>query len=142
MKKHFYFVLLSVVSIGSCNLANDDDYANVAEDLCSCVNSKSEDISQGMKTALIEATEKNQSMTDAMETFTEQNPDMTANDLIAISLLGEKIEDCNKDLEVKYKDVYTNESDYEIERRLLEALRENDNCKWTYSLIKIASQEP
>lgn len=141
MKKYVYVTLIAGFTIGSCNLADKDDYANVAEDMCSCLNSKSEDISQGMKTAIIDAVEKNQTIEHAMEAYALQNPDSMENDIIAMAQLGESFEACGVDLEVKYKDLYTNDSDKEIQRRLLEALNKNQKCKWTAAITKAGMQD-
>ncbi|MFM7725983.1 MAG: hypothetical protein ACKO7B_04725, partial [Flavobacteriales bacterium] len=127
-------------SLASCNVADKDDYARVAEDICGCVNSKSEDISQGMKTAVIDAVENNQEIEASIDAFAEENPDQALKDGLAMMELGERIEGCIADLETKYKDLYSNESDEEIERRLLEALRKNKECKWTHALIKSEMQ--
>jgi len=132
-------LIVSTIS-ASCNVAGKDDYANVAEDICGCVNSKSEDISEGMKTAIIDAVETGQEMEASVDAYATENPDQAIKDGVAMMELGERIEGCIADLEIKYKDLYSNESDEEIERRLLEALKKNDKCKWTHALIKSEMQ--
>ena len=136
MKKYFYISMIACISLASCNVAGKDDYANVAEDICGCVNTKSEDISQGMKTAIMDAVETGQDMESAVDAYATENPDQALKDGLAMMELGERIEGCITELEVKYKDLYSSESDEEIERRLLEALEKNAKCKWTHALIK------
>ena len=141
MKPLFYFLILSSFVLTSCqDMADEDDYNNLANDLCDCVNKSNSSVSNDMKNALIQGINSGQSMDDVMAKMGEENVIQTMKDAEVLMDAGPKIETCVKSLEKKYDKIYTKESDKEVLNRLMKTLEKNKSCDWTYALMKLGMQ--
>lgn len=125
----------------SCSIARESDYENAANDLCNCINKNSDGISESTKSSIISLSKSDGSMEDVFAKMTINDPELIIKDGEALMQLGVKIEGCGKEIEKKYDNIYTNESDEEIQKRFLEILGENGNCEWTYALVKLGLKE-
>ena len=142
MKKLFYVLLCPVVmSLASCNMADDKDYENMANDICGCVNKSASGISSNMKDAIEKGASEGK---DIETTMTEQMAnDMTQGmkDAEAFTQLQTGMESCMKDLEKKYESVYSNETEEEVQDKLIKTLEGNKDCGFTHAIFKMAQQE-
>src|SRR3989344_6011342 len=103
MKKLFYILLAPVVlSLGACNMADDSDYENMANDICDCVNKNTDGISDGIETA-------NQEI--AME-----DPAQAMKDAEEMMGLQANMTKCGEDLEKKYEKVYSSDTEAEVQK--------------------------
>jgi len=119
--------------IASCNLAGGDEYANIATEMCECVNKSSNALSPEFKDAIIMADgDLNKFQTSALE-LQRKNPEKFQKELQEIM----QSETCMNNIELKYQDLYTREKKEVVQDNLLNAMKENGDCKFTYSLIKI-----
>jgi hypothetical protein len=62
-------------------------------------------------------------------------------DAQAMQELGTEMQDCSKDLEKKYDQVYTSESEDEVIEKILSALKAKDGCEFTYAIMKMGAKE-
>lgn len=138
MKKLFYFALPLALGLGACNMAGDEDYDNMANDICDCMNKNTASVSDGMKSAIIDAVSSGKNAEQAMQEIAMKDPEQAMKDGQAMIDAGPKVETCITDLEKKYENVYSNETESEVEKRLLETLKKNKSCEWTYSLYKMS----
>lgn len=138
MKKLLYLALPVALGLGACNMAGDEDYDNMANDICDCMNKNTASVSDGMKTAIIDAVSSNKNPEQAMQEIAMKDPEQAMKDGQAMIDAGPKVETCITDLEKKYENVYSNETESEVEKRLLETLKKNKSCEWTYALYKMS----
>lgn len=139
MKKLLYLALPVALGLGACNMAGDDDYENMANDICDCMNKNTEAVSDDMKQAIIDAVDSGKDAEQAMQEIAMKDPAQAMKDGQAMMDAGPKVETCVTDLEKKYENVYSNESETEVEKRLLETLKKNKSCEWTYALYKMST---
>src|SRR3989338_4295504 len=122
MKKLFYILLAPVVlSLGACNMADDSDYENMANDICDCVNS-----GKNVETAIQEI---------AME-----DPAQAMKDAEEMMGLEAGMTKCGEDLEKKYENVYSSDTEAEVQKKLVETLKKNKSCAFTYAMYKLGTQ--
>ena len=138
MKKLLYLALPVALGLGACNMAGDDDYENMANDICDCMNKNTETVSDDMKKAIIDAVDSGKAPDEAMQEIAMKDPAQAMKDGQAMMDAGPKVEKCVTDLEKKYENVYSNETEAEVEKRLLETLKKNESCEWTYALYKLS----
>src|SRR3989338_5563569 len=117
MKKLFYILLAPVVlSLGACNMADDSDYENMANDICDCVNKNTDGISEGMKTAIVDAVNSGKNVETAIQEIAMEDP------------------------EKKYENVYSSDTEAEVQKKLVETLKKNKSCAFTYAMYKLGTQ--
>jgi hypothetical protein len=137
MKKLFYFVLPSALLFTSCNMASDSDYESMSNDMCECTNTNTANISKETKDAIVETVKSGKSMEEAMTKLAMKNPEQTMEDGQNLMAASAKIENCIKSLETKYENIYTKESQSEVMDRLIETLKLNKSCEFTYAMIQM-----
>lgn len=142
MKK--FLLLLSVstaVLVTSCNMANDADYDAMATDMCDCVNKSSKGISDNMKDAIVKSEKDGTDMQTAMTEVMMKDLKTGMADAQAMIDLGKEMETCSKDLEKKYDQVYTSESEDQVIEKILNTLKAKEGCEFTYALMKMGAKE-
>jgi len=140
--KRFILPLLGLtLALGSCNMANDDDYKNMSKDMCDCVNKNSNGISAGMRDAIIKASKDGANMESLVQEQVMKDPEQGMKDVEAIMGLAEGMEKCGTDLETKYKDVYTNDTEKEVQDKLMKIIETEKGCEFTAALMKIGMKE-
>jgi hypothetical protein len=123
--------------IASCNLAGGDDYANLATDMCGCVNESTDGLAPEIMDAVIAADGDMNKFQNGLMAFQQKNPEKAQQGIQGFMEMGTKMETCMKNLETKYKDVYSHEKEDVIQGKIMDALKTNGDCKFTYSLMKI-----
>lgn len=137
MKKLLYVLCPVVLALGACNMADDKDFDNMAADVCGCVNSNTGELSEGMKKTIIDADKSGQDLQEAVMAYAMKNPEQGMKDAEAMTNLEKGMEGCMKDLEKKYDNVYSADSEEEIQKKLVEKLAANKDCAFTYAIVKM-----
>lgn len=109
-------------------IADDTDYKNFAEDYCTCFNKSTASISEEAKQIIINSD--------------PSNPEKMIIDLIGkISYEDlEKIENteaCMDEMEKKYGDLKTRDSEEEVIGKMLDAMDQNEKCEFTSAIMRI-----
>lgn len=123
--------LSASILVSSCNnMAGDDDYSNAASDICDCVNKATQNLSPEFKRLMENPTDQ-----EAITKWAEENPTEALESLASVGDMQTSIENCTKKLEAKYKDLYTNDSEMEVLNKLMDKLKENSGCRFTYKVM-------
>jgi len=142
MKKLFYVLLCPIVlSLASCNIADDKDYENMAADFCGCVNKNTTGVSDGMKKAIEKAVNDGKDLETAMTEHMSKDLTQGMKDAQAMTQLQVGIESCMNDLEKKYKNVYSSDTEEEVQNKLIKTLEASKDCGFTYAIFKLGQQE-
>lgn len=142
MKKLLLLLAVSsAVLVTSCNMASDADYDAMASDMCDCVNKSSDGISDEMKNAIIQSEKDGTSMEKAMTAVMMKDLEKGMADAQAMQELGTEMQSCSKDLEKKYDQVYTSESEEQVIEKILKALKAKKGCEFTYAIMKMGANE-
>ena len=133
MKHTLWILALSAsILVSSCNnMAGDDDYSNAAADICDCVNKATKNLSPEFKQLM-----ENPNDQEAITKWAEENPGEALESLASVGDMQTNIESCMKNLETKYKDLYTNDSEKEVLNKLMDKLKENSSCRFTYKVMQ------
>lgn len=142
MKKLLLLLTVSsAVLVTSCNMASDADYDAMATDMCDCVNKSSDGISDNMKDAIVKSEKDGTDMQAAVTEVMMKDLKTGMADAQAMIDLGKDMETCSKDLEKKYNQVYTSESEDEVIEKILTTLKAKQGCEFTYALMKMGAKE-
>lgn len=139
MKRFLYPIacLAFVAAVSSCNMAGNDDYENLSNDMCACVNESSKGVSKEMKDAFVDAEKSGKNVESIVSDMAAKDPTKAMEDATALMELGTKMEKCGADLEKKYKDIYTTDSEKQVQDKLIAALKDHKDCAFTYAIIKL-----
>lgn len=141
MKKLILSLLVLTLALGSCNMANDDDYKNLSKDLCDCVNKNAKDISPKMREAIIKSDASGAGIEKVMSDAITNDPVQGMKDYNAIMALVNGMGTCVNDLEKKYKDIYTNDTEAEMQKKLMDIFKAEKECDLTYAIMKMGLEE-
>jgi hypothetical protein len=142
MKKLLLLLAVSgTVLVTSCNTATDADYDAMAQDMCDCVNKSSTGISDNMKDAIIKSEKDGTDMQAAVTEVMMKDLKTGMADAQAMQDLGTEMQDCSKDLEKKYDQVYTTETEDQVIEKLLNSLKAKQGCEFTYAIMKMGAKE-
>jgi hypothetical protein len=122
-------------------MADEADYENMATDMCDCVNKNSTGISDGMKNTFVDAMKSGKDFQTAVTEYVIKNPEVGMKDAEEMTKLEGGMESCMNDLEKKYDNVYSNESEEEVQKKLIAKLEKNKDCEFTYAIVKLGMQE-
>ena len=137
-------VLLVLISLGCGSVKNgkEDDFGSLAKDSCKCVNKSLKDLSPEM-IEVIEGSYGNEAkLQELMTEYAMSNPTQAMED--AKKMQGSMVDDitnCMGKLQNKYDDMYTELSEREVQKRLLEELRKHGDCKATYVFMKMGMSQ-
>lgn len=125
-------LMFAITQPGCQNMADKDDYQAAASDMCNCVNLATKDLSPELKKIIA----NNPKDEKALEDYFERNPEQALTAMTTLLSIEEEMKPCIKDLEVKYKDIYTNDSEAEVMRKVMNVLKSEPDCKFSYALIQ------
>ena len=97
-------------------------------------------ISDGMKTAIVDAIDSGKDVETAVQEFAMQDPAQAMKDAEEMMGLEAGMTKCGEDLEKKYENVYSSDSEEEVQKKLVETLQKNKSCKFTYAMYKLGTQ--
>ncbi|MCR9172391.1 MAG: hypothetical protein NXI10_07875 [bacterium] len=136
MKKLLLLPLLGSLLLG-CNFASDDDYDNMAEEMCDCWQSINDNVSRDFKTAMVEAADEGEDLQVTMQRFQATYPRVAQNDLNAIAEIeSADFNNCLTDIETKYNEVYSTDSEEQRQKKLLSFIKKKKNCEVLYAFAK------
>ena len=141
MKKLILPLLVMTLALGSCNMANDDDYKNLAKDLCNCMNANGKKVSPEMTKALVDAANNGKDIETVLSDAITKDPIKGMEDYNAVMKVLSGVQKCADDLEKKYNDIYTNDDDAEMQRKVLEIFKNDKGCDLTYAIWKMSMEE-
>ena len=94
MKKFILPLLVMTVALGSCNMANEDDYKNLATDMCDCVNKNVTGLSPEVRDIYVKYAEDPNQMQTKMQEYYMNHMDAAAKDMAVMEKVGENIDNC------------------------------------------------
>jgi len=137
-------LLTILIFLGSFTLsaqetkASAKDYDNLAGDMCDCVNKNITGLSDGAKAIYIKYASNPDLLSIKLKEYYSENLDAGENDFDILDEAGDNIQSCVDALEEKYTNVYTDNSQQEIEALVVEILRMKSGCELISALFKIA----
>ncbi|GAB5416607.1 MAG: hypothetical protein Crog4KO_34310 [Crocinitomicaceae bacterium] len=137
MKKLFILPALAL-SLFACNVADDADYKALAKDACDCVNKSTDQLSPEMMQVIVDSEGDETKLQELMAAYASENPMQAMQD--AQAMQGSMVTDittCMEGLEKKYDDVYSTDSEAEIQKKILDELKAMDDCKSSYAFMKM-----
>jgi hypothetical protein len=134
--------LICLIFSPSCSSveANDSDYDALAKDMCECASVHASKISPEMQRAMITSVEEGTNVQASINAVFVTDPKSGMADMRAIDNLGTELKKCSERLNSKYSSVYTNESEKEVIKKLLNSLKTIQGCEFTYALMKATSK--
>ena len=121
--KHFFIASNLVLVFSACKVADKKDYANMAKDVCGCVTKHTNNISDGMKLLIINSEGDTSKFNEGLIKYMTNNEPQAVSDVLAMTSFGNDFEKCMLSLEKKYNNIYTEDSDREIQNKLKESLK-------------------
>ncbi len=141
MKKFILpFVAVTALVLGSCT-AGDDDYKNMSADMCGCMTKASKEISPEMQTAIIEGNKSGKDINAVMADYMTKNLEGAMKDATAFQGAAAGFDKCGKDLEKKYSNVYTKETENEAMKKLVTIMGEDKSCAFVHAMVQMGLKE-
>jgi hypothetical protein len=140
MRKVFYLTA-GLMIFSACNMAGEEDYKNVAKDLCDCTAKSSSAISPEMSKAIVESSKSGKDIEAVMKAKAEADPMLALKDAEGLMKYASALQKCTKDLEGKYKDLQTLDKDKEVQDKMLKAFEEQKGCELTAAMMKLGLQQ-
>jgi hypothetical protein len=136
--KKLLFIPVVLLGLSACNMASQDDYDAMASDMCGCFDEVKSELSEDAQNVIIDATNSGKDLEEAFAEYAEEKPMEALKDQMAIMKLGDaSVMDCLDGLEKKYDDVYTSESETEIQDRIIKSLESMEGCELTLAIAKL-----
>lgn len=124
------------MSLFACNMASQEDYDNMAKDMCGCVEESLEGMSDRGKQIMEDSDGDDVKMQEDFMAYMIEDSEGAEADMMVLGKMRLSLTSCGEKLEKKYDDVYSNESEDEIMKKLVEAVNNlDDGCKITKILI-------
>lgn len=117
--------------------ASREDYVELAQDMCGCVESNAKGLSPGMREVLIKSGYDPSQMEALMQEFMMEHLEEGMNDIEVLQNIGDGMDKCVNKLSKKYKNIYSHQTEEEIQAMLVDILGEEKGCELTYALMMI-----
>lgn len=137
MKKLLLLPALSL-ALFACNVAGDEDYEALAKDACGCINESTGELSDEMIKVIVDADGDQAKLEELMGEYMAADPSAAMKDVQAMQ--GSMVQDmttCMEGLEKKYDDVYSTDSEEEVQKKIMEKLEAMDDCKSSVAIMKL-----
>lgn len=118
---------------------SEQDYKDMAQDACDCVNNATAQLSPRMQKILNEFDGDEEKMKQLMVDYTIDDQTAALED--AQKFQGPVIIDfttCLDGVQKKYDDKFTTDSDDEIKQKMVDILKELEGCSSSYGMVKMA----
>lgn len=139
MKKLLLLPLLGLL-LTACNFASDEDYDQMAEEMCDCWRSMNNNVSNEYKQAIVEAADKQENIQIVTLEHQTNNPELAEHDMrILEELESNEFKGCLLSIETKYNKVYDTGTEKERNAKLLTFIRKKKNCELLYAFAKYES---
>jgi hypothetical protein len=138
MKKLLILPLLAL-TLFSCGSDSEEDFKALSQDACDCVNESTKELSPEMIKVLADSEGDQAKMEKLMGDYAEANPMQAMQD--ATLMQGEMINNmttCLDGVQKKYADSFDGMTDKEVQEKMMEQLKGMEDCKSSYTLVKMA----
>ena len=127
--------------VASCNFAGKSDFENASKDLCECTGKHFEQFSSEFKKDFIEASKENLSLDKTLDVIynkrkDDANDSKNLKDALMLLQLPDKVDKCLKELEPKYKDLKTLDSQSETLDKFMQSIENQSDCDFLHALLK------
>ena len=142
MKVLNYVLVFSVSFIlASCNIASQSDFDRASKDLCECTGKQFDQISPEFKKDYIEASKKNLTLDQTLETIFNKRKDdgndtKNLSDAVIMLQFPDKVQKCLEELKSKYKDLKTLDSESETIDKFMQAIEKQEDCDFLLAIMK------
>ncbi len=117
-------------------------YESLAQDACDCVNESTAQLSPEMVQVIVDSEGDQTKLQELMAVFMSENPTQAMEDAQAMQgPMVTEITECMERVEKKYDDVYSTDSDTEIQQKILNELKAMDDCKSSYTFMKMGMEK-
>lgn len=138
--KNLLFITTLLIGLSACNTASDEDYGNIAKDLCECVNQSTAGFSSETITVMVDAAKNNENIMEVITAHFTENPSLAMSDGMIMQKAAEEMQNkCIPEIQEKYSDVYST-SEKDSQDKLLEALTKPDGCGLTHAIMMLGVQ--
>lgn len=135
--KNILLIPVLALALVACNFASDEDYANLAQDTCDCLNQSTQGLSERARQLFIDAGGDVAQIEKGFKEYTEADPLAAMADAKVIQSLEEsELKECLASVETKYDHLYSSESQDVIIEKILKYLDESDDCKFSASVMR------
>lgn len=116
----------------------EPDYEALAKDACDCVNSSTDQLSPAIMKVIVDSGGDESKLEELMTVFAEEDPIQAMQDVqLMQGSMVQEITSCMDGLESKYADVYSLESEADIQEKLLAELKNMDGCTSSFVFMKM-----
>jgi hypothetical protein len=131
------FITILLIGLLGCNLADDADYIEISDEMCGCFNEATAGLSEEGRDVIIEAGKNDVNFEIALTEYAQNEPVKGMQDNLVLMNLGNQgFMDCMTDIEEKYDEVYTTDSEGEILQKVMKIMQKNESCDLTYAIMK------
>ncbi|MFT6246258.1 MAG: hypothetical protein ACJA0U_002512 [Salibacteraceae bacterium] len=135
--KNLLFITTLLIGLLGCNLADDADYTEIADEMCGCFNEATAGLSEEGRDVIIEAGKKDVDFQIALTEYAQNEPVKGMQDNLVLENIGKQgFIDCMTDIQKKYEEVYTTDSEDEISQKVIKVMQKNKSCDLTYAIMK------
>jgi hypothetical protein len=141
MKKLLILPVLAM-ALFACNIASEEDYDNMAKDMCDCIEGSMEGMSDRGKQIIGDSEGDATKLQEGLLSYMMEDSQAAQADIAVMEVMDAKMEACNDKLEKKYDNVYSSESEDEVLKKLIEAVNKlDDGCKASKALLNAGYEE-
>lgn len=135
--KTLLFITTILIGLSGCNRADDADYTEIADEMCGCFNEATAGLSEEGRNVIIKAGKSDIDFEIALTEYAQEEPVKGMQDNLVLVQLGEQaFVDCMTDIQMKYDEVYTTDSEDEVLQKVIKIMQKNKGCDLTYAIIK------
>lgn len=134
-----FTLMLGAVCFGQEKEAFSADFQNLASDMCSCVEQSASVLSPQMRTLFIDYHDNSELLKEKMTEYILENMEQAIKEMELLDQIAAAVDSCKIGFENKYKNLYANYSEEEIDQQIIQLLRNNYECKLTYAFYMMAN---
>lgn len=113
----------------------------MAQDICDCVNQSSDGVPNQLKDLFIQSVKDGKNLETVLTDYILEDTQTRTPHVEALVELGEKMEICSQDLEKKYSQVYSTETEDEVIAKVMTSLKAKEGCEFTYAIMLLGIKE-
>ena len=141
MKYGFSFLFISALFLG-CNYANEEDFENLAVDMCDCFSDVTSELSPRGTEIFLDAANEGSDYRESFKEYMSEDPDAAYNDqIVLLKMADKKTTKCIKNLEKRYKKLYSLKTEKEIQKELIQQLDGKKGCELTQAIAKMSLED-
>ncbi|MDB2656459.1 hypothetical protein N9Y60_00230 [Crocinitomicaceae bacterium] len=132
------FLIATVYTFAAEAPKGDDPYEEAAKQMCDCVNQSLGLLSERMVNAIVDADGDDAILEAELEKYAEENLDGMIADLEMLE--GSMLDDmtnCFDRVAGNFEDVYTDDSDEEVEAKIIETMASQEGCENSVAFFRL-----